>query len=55
MKQKISRIARPKNTTAVPVLIHFGEVHDDVVGCQYFGKIINMAWLFGDNPELKIS
>lgn len=41
MKQKLRKLAKPKNFSCVPVLIHFGEVQESVEEIGYFGKIIN--------------
>jgi AAA+ ATPase superfamily predicted ATPase len=43
MKDKIARLARPKNYGAVPVLFHVGGVSKAVHEAQCFYKIIDMA------------
>lgn len=42
---KIKNLTVPKNTSIVPVLIHVGDIHDDVIDSQYFGKIIDLSIL----------
>ena len=45
MKEKISRLSVPRNFSVIPVLIHIGDVHDDVIDSQFFSKIIDMGSL----------
>jgi len=47
VKEKMNRLSTPHNTSIVPILIHIGEVHDDVMDSQFFGKTINIGELFG--------
>lgn len=42
MQKKITAMTIPKNTAVSPVLIHMGDVHDDVYDARYFAKIINL-------------
>ena len=41
IKQKMQRLTKPKNFSCVPVLIHFGELHEAVEESGFFVKIIN--------------
>jgi len=50
VQQKIERLKIPKGFSCVPVLIHFNEVHEDVINSDYFFKIIN----FGDFLKVPI-
>lgn len=43
MKDKITRLARPKNYGAVPVLFHVGGVSDAVHDSQYFYKVVDIG------------
>ena len=45
VKEKINRLSIPRNFSIIPVLIHIGDVHDEVLDRQFFGKIIDMASL----------
>jgi AAA+ ATPase superfamily predicted ATPase len=46
IREKMNRIFVPNNISIVPVLIHIGEVSDDVIDSQFFGKIVNIGRLF---------
>lgn len=46
VEEKIKRLSIPRNFSIKPVLIHAGEVHDDVMESGYFAKIIDLASLF---------
>ncbi len=43
VKEKINRIAKPKNMSVVPILLHMGGVQDDVLDSQFFGKVIDIS------------
>ncbi len=43
---KIKSLSIPRNFSIRPVLIHAGEVHDEVLDSDFFSKIINMTELF---------
>ena len=45
VKNKIARIAKPKNMTCIPVLIHVNGVNEQVADAGYFYKIINFSEL----------
>ncbi|MCX7123516.1 MAG: ATP-binding protein [Gammaproteobacteria bacterium] len=45
VKEKIARLSTPRNFSIIPVLIHIGEIQDEVVDSQFFSKIIDMASL----------
>ncbi len=45
VKNKIERLSTPKNLSIIPVLIHIGDIHDEVIDSQFFGKIINLSLL----------
>ncbi len=44
-REKINRLSVPKNFSIVPILIHIGDVQDEVLDAHYFGKIIDMGSL----------
>lgn len=46
VREKMNRLSTPHNTSILPVLIHIGEVHDDVLDSQFFSKTINIGELF---------
>lgn len=46
--EKIKRLQIPKNFSVVPVLIHVGDVHDQVYDSQFFGKIIDLTQLLNE-------
>jgi uncharacterized protein len=46
VQEKINRLSLPKNFSVKPVLIHVGDVYDEVLGSNYFSKIIDIAELF---------
>ena len=46
VQEKIDHLALPKNFSVKPVLIHVGDVYDEVLGSNYFSKIIDIAELF---------
>lgn len=46
VEEKTLRLERPKGFSIRPVLIHTGEVHDEVYDSDYFAKIINLGELF---------
>jgi AAA+ ATPase superfamily predicted ATPase len=43
VKEKMNRIYVPNNVSIVPVLIHIGDISDDVIDNQFFGKIVNIG------------
>jgi hypothetical protein len=43
VKDKISKLKRPKNFSCVPVLIHFGDLSPVIEDSGFFVKIINFA------------
>lgn len=48
VKDKISRLNRPKNVSILPVLIHLGGIHDSVSDAGFFVRIIDMSeFLYG--------
>jgi AAA+ ATPase superfamily predicted ATPase len=46
VQEKIKVLSVPRNFSIKPVLIHAGEVHDEVIDSDYFIKIINLSDLF---------
>ena len=46
VQEKIDRLLLPKNISIKPVLLHIGDVYDEVLGSNYFSKIIDIAELF---------
>ncbi len=48
VQEKINRLVMPKNFSVKPILIHIGDVYDEVLESNYFAKIINMAELFDE-------
>lgn len=46
VQEKIDRLSLPKNFSIKPVLIHVGDVYDEVLESNYFSKIIDIAELF---------
>lgn len=49
VKNKIARIAKPKNMTCIPVLIHVNGVSEQVVDAGYFYGIIDFSELLEKN------
>lgn len=47
VQEKINRLSIPRNCSVKPVLIHVGDVYDDVLTSNYFSKIIDLSELFG--------
>lgn len=45
VQEKIDRLLLPKNFSVKPILIHVGDVYDDVLESHYFSKIINLSEL----------
>ncbi len=45
VQEKIDCLALPKNFSVKPILIHVGDVYDEVLESNYFAKIIDMAEL----------
>lgn len=45
IEQKINALSIPKNTSVRPILIHVGDLHDELVDLQYFAKTINLTTL----------
>ena len=45
VQEKIKRLSLPKQFSIKPVLIHVGDVYDDVLTSQYFSKIIDLSAL----------
>ncbi len=45
VQEKINRLALPRNFSVKPVLLHVGDVYDEVLTSNYFSKIINIAEL----------
>jgi uncharacterized protein len=43
VQEKINRLSLPKNFAVNPVLIHVGDVYDEVLGSNYFSKIIDIS------------
>ena len=48
VKEKMRRLSAPKYMSIIPVLIHIGDVSDNVIDGQFFGKIINIKELFNE-------
>lgn len=48
VKNKMDRLSTPKNMSIIPVLIHIGDVHDDVIDSQFFSKIIDITRLLDE-------
>ena len=46
IKEKIEKLKIPKNSSVRPVLIHFGDIHDEVLDADYFAAVIDMKQLF---------
>ncbi|OGT30017.1 MAG: hypothetical protein A3E87_09800 [Gammaproteobacteria bacterium RIFCSPHIGHO2_12_FULL_35_23] len=51
VKEKINRLSTPRHMSIIPVLIHIGDVDDEVIDSQFFGKIIAISHLLKDYPE----
>ena len=49
MQEKISRLSVPKGFACIPVLIHVGDLTDDVQDSGYFQHIIDLAALLHDD------
>ena len=49
MKEKISRLKKPRYFSCRPILIHVNGVTEQVEESDYFGKIVNFSD-FLDNP-----
>ncbi len=45
VQEKIDRLSLPKNFSIKPVLIHVGDIYDEVLESNYFSKIIDIAKL----------
>ena len=45
VQNKIKRLTVPRNMSVVPVLLHVGDVHDEVFDASFFGHIININQL----------
>ncbi len=45
MKEKIRRIAAPKHLSIVPVLLYIGDVQDEILDAQFFGKVFDISVL----------
>ncbi len=45
VQKKIDRLALPRNFSVKPVLLHVGDVHDEVLMGNYFSKIIDISKL----------
>ncbi|OGT46029.1 MAG: ATPase [Gammaproteobacteria bacterium RIFCSPHIGHO2_12_FULL_38_11] len=45
VQEKIERLSLPKNFSIKPILIHVGDVYDEVLTSNYFSKIIDMSLL----------
>lgn len=45
VQEKIDRLTLPKKFSIKPVLIYIGDLHDDVIGSQYFTRTIDLASL----------
>ncbi len=43
VQQKIDNLSIPKNFSVKPVLLHVGNIYDDVLTSNYFAKTINIA------------
>ena len=39
----MNRIFIPNNVSVVPILLHIGDVSDDVIDSQFFTKIVNIG------------
>lgn len=47
VKEKINRLSIPRNFSVIPILIHIGDIHDEVLDSQFFSKVIDMTTLLG--------
>lgn len=45
VQEKIKRLAVPKHLSIVPVLLYIGDIRDEVLDHQFFGKIIDIQQL----------
>lgn len=45
VEEKINRLKTPRNISVRPVLIHLGDLHDEVLDADYFAHIINLESL----------
>lgn len=48
VEEKIKRLPIPTNTSIRPVLIHLGDIHDEVLDAEYFDGIISMENVMND-------
>jgi hypothetical protein len=43
VREKIQRISTPKHMSIVPVLFYIGNIQDEILDAQFFGKIIDIS------------
>ena len=48
VEEKIRRLKIPRHTSIRPVLVHLGDIHDEVLDADYFTHIINLETLLED-------
>jgi predicted AAA+ superfamily ATPase len=48
MQEKIKRLSVPKRLSIVPVLLYMGDIQDEVIDSQFFGRVINIEQLLGE-------
>lgn len=49
VQEKIDRLILPRNFSVKPVLIHVGDVYDEVLTSNYFSRIIDISKLLNQN------
>jgi uncharacterized protein len=48
VQEKIKRLSVPKHLSIVPVLLYIGDIQDEVLDSQFFGKIIDIRRLLSE-------
>ncbi len=48
VQEKIKRLAMPKYLSIVPVLLHIGNIQDEVLDSQFFGRVIDLQRLLDE-------
>ena len=48
VQEKINRLATPKRLSIVPVLLYMGDIQDEVIDSQFFGRTINIEQLLNE-------
>ena len=48
VQEKINRLSVPKHLSIVPILLYIGNIQDDVLDSQFFGKVIDITGLLNE-------